>query len=94
MNDLESIRKEIDKVDREIIALFEKRMDLVKYVVDYKIKNNMEVLDSSRENLIIEKNKNLLQNKEYSQYLVTFFKSLMDISKDMQNKIIKENVDE
>lgn len=94
MNDLESIRKEIDKVDREIIALFEKRMDLVKYVVDYKIKNNMEILDSSRENLIIEKNKNLLQNKEYSQYLVTFFKSLMDISKDMQNKIIKENVDE
>ncbi|QQK08169.1 chorismate mutase [Miniphocaeibacter halophilus] len=94
MNDLESIRKEIDKVDKEIITLFEKRMDLVKYVVDYKIKNNMKVLDSSRENLIIEKNKNLLQNKEYSQYLEDFFKSLMDISKDIQEKILKENINE
>ena len=34
--DLDMIRKDIDQVDKEIVALLEKRMDLVSQVVAYK----------------------------------------------------------
>ena len=94
MNNLDDIRHEIDSIDKELIGLFEKRMDLVKYVIEYKIKNNMNILDASREDFILEKNRNLLNNKEYSLYLDELFLEIMKISRDMQTSILKENSNE
>ena len=41
--DLDLIRKDIDQVDKEIVALLEKRMDLVSQVVAYKKENKKEL---------------------------------------------------
>ena len=57
MKDLIKAREEIDLIDTEIIRLFEKRMDIVKDVAIYKIANKLPVLDSSRENAMLEKKK-------------------------------------
>ena len=56
MKDLSKARDEIDNIDTQIIKLFEQRMDIVKDVANYKIENNLPVLDSSRENMMLEKN--------------------------------------
>ena len=56
MKDLSKARDEIDNIDTQIIKLFEQRMDIVKDVANYKIENNLPVLDSSRENIMLEKN--------------------------------------
>lgn len=50
--DLDLIRKDIDQVDEEIVALLEKRMDLVSQVVAYKRK---AVLDTGREQAVLGK---------------------------------------
>ena len=56
MRNLSKARDEIDNIDTQIIKLFEQRMDIVKDVANYKIENNLPVLDSSRENIMLEKN--------------------------------------
>ena len=41
MTELEKCRVEIDEIDRKIIELYEKRMNIIKRVTQYKIKNSM-----------------------------------------------------
>ena len=78
MKDLNNIREEIDLLDKDLIEIFKKRMDLVKYVINYKIDNDLDIFDSSREKYILEKNRKILNNKEYEKYLDEFFISLME----------------
>ncbi len=87
MNKLENARIEINKIDKEMAKLFEQRMKAVEDVIEYKIENNMDIFDSSREKEIIEKNTKLLENDKYSKYYVEFIENLMSISKKYQKKI-------
>lgn len=85
MMDLEKLRIEIDEIDRQIVKLFESRMEIVSKVSEYKLENNLPVLNSEREKEVVDKNTRYLKNKELSPYLKDFYKNLMDISKDYQN---------
>ncbi|QNM14638.1 MULTISPECIES: chorismate mutase [Fusobacterium] len=87
MNKLENARIEINKIDKEMAKLFEQRMKAVEDVIEYKIENNMDIFDSSREKEVIEKNTKLLENDKYSKYYVEFIENLMNISKKYQKKI-------
>ena len=90
MNKLEEYRKEIDLIDKEMIALFERRMDIARKVGEYKKENNMEILNSKREEEVIEKNVNSLKNKEYKNVTRKFFENIMELSRSLQKNIIKE----
>lgn len=89
MKDLIKAREEIDLIDTEIIRLFEKRMDIVKDVAIYKIANKLSVLDSSRENAMLEKNINKIKNEEYKKYYEKVLKGFLEASKDMQKELLK-----
>lgn len=52
---LEQERQNIDRIDREIVRLFEERTRTVEQVAQVKLTNNLPVLDASREQLVIEK---------------------------------------
>lgn len=54
MRDLQTLRSELDQLDTDIIRLFEKRMNICREVAVYKITNGMQVLDSSRENQVLD----------------------------------------
>ncbi len=90
MNKLEEARSIINEVDKEMIILFKKRMNASKMVAEYKKDNNLNVLDSSRESFIIEKNINLLNDKELEEYYLIFFQGVLKASKDYQSDLIKE----
>ena len=47
--DLLELRKEIDRIDKAMVSLFEERMRVCENVARYKMENNLPVLDSSRE---------------------------------------------
>ncbi len=47
--DLQSLRTKIDDIDRELIRLFEDRMDVAAQIAAWKRENNVPVLDASRE---------------------------------------------
>lgn len=84
---LENQRQRIDQIDAEIVKLFEERMAVVKEVIEIKLKNNMEILDSSREHLVIEKAVSRLTNKELSDETSAFFTDMMRVSREYQAKI-------
>lgn len=86
-NKLEAAREVINSVDLEMIELFKKRMRAVSDVVSYKIENNLPVLDSSRESILINKNLEALNDKNLEEYYLTFFEGVLKSSKDYQKKI-------
>ena len=90
MNKLEECRLRIDSIDTKIIELFEERMAVVKGVIEYKIENNMQVLDSNREATMLEKNLSKIQNEEFKKYYTDVLKGFLKASKDMQNDILKK----
>lgn len=92
MNQIEKARLEIDSVDKEIARLYEKRLDAVKEVLEYKKKNDLPILDSGREDAIIEKNQKYIQNKEYVDSYIDFMKKVMKNSRDFQQTLLSSDV--
>jgi chorismate mutase len=90
MNELENLREKIDAIDKEMIALFEKRMDIVADIAAYKIKNNLPILNQNREDIVISKVKAIVKNKDYTDSAIDFIKDIMEISKKFQQKLISE----
>ena len=52
---LEECRKEIDIIDKELVELFVKRMNVAKSVAEYKKETGKAVYDSERERKLLEK---------------------------------------
>ena len=90
MNELENLRERIDTIDKELIALFEERMNVVNDIAEYKIKNNLPILNQSREDIVISKVKAIVKNKDYTDSAIDFIKNIMEISKKFQQKIISK----
>lgn len=90
MNELENLREKIDAIDKEMIALFEKRMDIVANIAAYKIKNNLPVLNQNREDIVVSKVKSTVKNKDYADSAADLIKNIMEISKKFQQKLISK----
>ena len=90
MNKLEKARLVIDEIDSEIIKLFEKRMATVKDVIEFKIENNMPILDSNREAVMLEKNLAKISNEEYKKYYHLILEGFLKASKDLQKDILEK----
>ncbi len=81
MSKLDQIRKKIDKTDRKIIKLLDKRFDLC--IKTSKYKNSIENLD--RENEII-KNLQLLKTNNIDKTIIeNMYKVIFNYSKNIQN---------
>ena len=89
--DLNELRDEINEIDSSLAQLFEKRMEIVARVAQYKIKNNIPVLNSEREAQVIKKTLENLKNKSLSKEMEEFFVDIMGISRELQSKYINEN---
>ena len=53
--DINILRQEIDTIDRELVSLFKKRMEVAANVAEYKRQTGMQVLDASRERALLAK---------------------------------------
>lgn len=91
MLDLEAIRDDIDVTDRQIIELFEKRMELCEAVAEYKIENGKAVLDTTREKQKIEKVKSLAGNDFNKKSVEELFKQIMAMSRKLQYQILERH---
>ena len=88
MSNLENARKIINEVDVQLAALFEKRMEAVKMVAEYKKQNNLPIFDENREKEICKKEIEYIKNDEIKPYYLEFIQCLMDISKKFQRNIM------
>lgn len=84
MKTLEQCRNEIDEIDQQLIQLFEKRMNVAKDVVSYKIANDLQIFQPDREKAVIEKNVARINNPQLKKYGHKFIQEMMNLSKDYQ----------
>ncbi|MBR4753866.1 MAG: chorismate mutase [Lachnospiraceae bacterium] len=89
MEELEKYREVINDIDKEMAALFEKRMGCAKLIAEYKRENNLPVKDEKREAVLILRNKGLLKDRALDDYYEKFFKSVLDVSCEYQEHLIK-----
>lgn len=92
MSKLDDARIIINDIDKKMIELFKERMKAVEMVASYKLENNLPVLDSKREELIIDKNLKLLDDEALEKYYLTFFNGVLESSRGYQEDIIKGEV--
>ena len=83
---LEKQRAEIDAIDREIVALFERRMQVVVDVARIKKENGIAILDANREKEVITKVQSYLKEATLKEELAEAYETLMKVSKDYQKK--------
>lgn len=86
-NKLDQARKEIDRIDAQMAALFEARFAAVRNVIAYKMENGLPVLDSGREEVIRTRNAARIQDPSLQKYYLSLFDCMLRLSKEYQEEI-------
>lgn len=91
MTDLLVLRDEIDKIDRQMVELFEKRMEICSEVAEFKINTGKKVFDKEREESKL-KTLGELSHSEFNKHGVTeLFQQIMAMSRKLQYQLLEEN---
>ena len=89
MDKLQSARDAIDRIDREMAALFEERLTAAAEVAAYKKEHGLPILDPVREAAVIERGVARIKDESLKEYYVTFQKSLMSVCRSYQSLLLQ-----
>ena len=89
--DLLELRKQLDELDVQIVALYEKRMDISSQVADYKIETGKKVFDRERELQKLSAVKELTHNEFNGRGIQELFEQIMSMSRKLQYKKLSES---
>ena len=91
MEDLLKLRDEIDKIDNQIVALYEKRMEIAEGVARFKIATGKKVFDKERENSKLA----TLSDKASTEFtrlgITELFEQIMAMSRKRQYQLLTEH---
>ena len=91
MMDLQKCRDEIDRIDNQILELFEERMKVAEAVAEYKIETGKKVLDPERERAKIK----VLREKSNGEFNALgaqeLFQQIMAISRKRQYQLLTKH---
>ena len=93
MIDLSVSRQQIDDIDSQIVALFEKRMQVANKVAEYKLQTGKKVYDRQREEEKLEKLSALSHGKFNEHAVRELFSQIMSISRKYQYGILPHTED-
>jgi chorismate mutase/prephenate dehydratase len=85
--DMKKLRAQIDKIDAQILALYEERMDVVRAIGEYKIENDLPVYDAAREDEKLDKVFADVKNRQYADGAAQLFITLMQASRELQEEM-------
>ena len=88
--DLTKLREQIDEVDRQIVELYERRMEICGQVAQYKIETGKKVFDKEREEEKLRKVKSMTHSEFNSHGIEELFEQIMSMSRKLQYKMLTE----
>lgn len=88
MTELEKARLDINDIDKEMAALFVRRMEAARQVAHYKKEHGLPVEDTAREEAILERNASYIEDESYRSYYVPFLRQTMELSKKYQHRLL------
>ena len=86
---LDKARKIINEVDSEMRELFVKRMRAAEMVAEYKKERGLAILDSTREEEIVKRNSECVDDDVIREFYVNFLKNNMAISRAYQSRLME-----
>ena len=92
--EIQSLRQQINEVDEQLAELFDRRMTISKGVALYKKEHNLPIFDKEREQQVLARVVEAYPHRDqaFHKSLVTFFQTVMDLSKESQKQWITDQV--
>lgn len=84
--ELIELRESINEIDKKLIDLIKKRMEISVKIGKYKSVNNLSILNNNREKEVIENLKNYNDNKLDNKFIERVWLQIMGYSKIIQNQ--------
>ncbi len=89
--DLSELRDKLDRIDEQIVGLYEERMAICSEVADYKIQTGRKVLDKTREEEKLRAVRALTHNDFNAHGVQELFEQIMSMSRKLQyNKLTEQ----
>ncbi|MCK4551661.1 MAG: chorismate mutase [Tenericutes bacterium] len=85
---MEELRNQINIIDESMQNLFLERMQIVKQVALHKKENDLPIFDKERETIILKENVDRIDNLELTDLYMAFYKNVIEVSKQYQERII------
>ena len=82
------LRSSIDEIDLQLLALIERRLQITKSVAAYKKENNLEIVDSVREEALLKRIRSL-SSGELADLNEDIFKAIIRASCKHQEELLK-----
>ena len=87
MKTLEECRSRIDEIDRQLVRLFEARMEVAGDVAAYKKEHGLAVLDASREEIKLQQITEMTDER-FRDDILQLYRVILDLSKSYQNRLL------
>ena len=87
MSDLNELRLEINEITKQMVELFEKRLDVSKKVANYKKEHNLPIFQPEREKEVIAL---YTKDARYKELTTQFIEDLIELSKQLQKEEINK----
>lgn len=88
MSELEAVRKEIEEIDRKILALIDRRVNLAEKVLESKRINGTSINDQKQNEIVITRALNAATELNLDVGSVkTIFETLIKMSIERQNEL-------
>lgn len=87
MDELKALRDQIDGIDKDLLALFAKRMEVTRQVGEYKVRAGIQVLDAQREREVLD-SKAALAPQAIQSEARTLFETIMALSRRQQRRLV------
>ena len=88
MDALEQARREIDTVDAQLAALFERRMKAVLSVAEYKKAHGLPIFDAAREKVVLDKAEARIGDPALRPYYRDHVQNMMDVAKQYEAQVL------
>ena len=90
--DINELRKDIDRIDTELVKLVRERMETAAKIGEYKRENNLPVYDPARERALFDRVAELAGD-EFGSYTRVLYSTMTDVSRSYQRKLIGRKSD-
>ena len=91
MERLLELREQLDVIDKEIVELYEKRMDICAEVGEFKIASGKKVFDKQREMEKLSTVSAHAKNDLYKKGITELYELLMSVSRKLQYQMLTEH---
>ena len=88
MERLNSLREQIDIIDKQMAKLFEQRINLVKQIAEVKKEINYPSYDQGRETFVLIRNGAYIEDKDIRMMYFEMMRKQFELTKKMQEEIL------